>query len=95
MAKLPLPSWWPCTIAGNSIDLGSATVRSPRPLTVATRFALETDVEVGAGGHVTSVDGVVGVVEWLEPAHAPAKATDAVSSAARVPAPRVSGRSRV
>ena len=67
-------------------------------MTVATRFALETDVEVGAGGHVTSAVGVVGVlapVGWLEPAHALAKATDAASSAARAPAPRVSGRSRV
>jgi hypothetical protein len=69
-------------MAGNVIDDGKATFRSPRPLIVTTPFARETDVDDGAGGSVELVDGVGAPVE-LEPAHAAAIPTEAVTNTTR------------
>src|SRR5947207_904373 len=70
-------------MAGTLIDAGRATVRSPRPLIVTTPFALETDVDEGAGGRVDVVVGVAAPVGWLDPEHAAANAIDAANSATR------------
>ena len=57
--KLPVPSWWACTITGNGTDAGIRTVRCPWPLTVTTPLLVDTEVDDGAGGRVDVVTLVV------------------------------------